>query len=140
MFKSVLDPKAKGLYDTALLSGTPYKLNWGLKTYKRELDEKCKAISSHDYTCVCAKSAQSCPTLCVPIDCSLLGSSVHGILQAKMLEWVAILFSRGSSPSRDWILVSCIAGKLLTIWTTKEVQGHYSFVLNSRNNLSNSEW
>ena len=94
MFKSVLDPKAKGLYDTALLSGTPYKLNWGLKTYKRELDEKCKAISSHDYTCVCAKSAQSCPTLCVPIDCSLLGSSVHGILQAKMLEWVAIPSSR----------------------------------------------
>ena len=38
-----------------------------------------------------AKSAQSCPTLCVPIDCSLPGSSVHGILQAKMLEWVAFL-------------------------------------------------
>ena len=91
MFKTVLDPKAKGLYDTALLSGTPYKLNWGLKTYKCELDEKCKAISSHDYICMHAKSAQSCPTLCVPIDCSLPGSSVHGILQAKMLEWVAFL-------------------------------------------------
>lgn len=46
MFKTVLDPKAKGLYDTALHSGTPYKLNWRLKTYKRELDEKYKAISS----------------------------------------------------------------------------------------------
>lgn len=58
MFKTVLDPKAKGLYDTALLSGTLYKLNWGLKTYKCELDEKCKATSSHDYMCMRAKSAQ----------------------------------------------------------------------------------
>ena len=41
--------------------------------------------------------AESCPTLCDPIDCSLPGSSVHGILQARMLEWVAILSSRGSS-------------------------------------------
>ena len=41
--------------------------------------------------------ARSCPTLCDPMDCSLPGSSVHGILQAKMLEWVVILFSRGSS-------------------------------------------
>ena len=41
--------------------------------------------------------AQSCPTLCDPMDCSLSGSSVHGILQARILEWVAISFSRGSS-------------------------------------------
>ena len=41
--------------------------------------------------------AQSCPTLCDPRDCSPLGSSVHGILQARILEWVAISFSRGSS-------------------------------------------
>ena len=41
--------------------------------------------------------AQSCPTLCNPMDCSLLGSSVHGIFQARVLEWVAISFSRGSS-------------------------------------------
>ena len=41
--------------------------------------------------------AQSCPTLCDPIDCSPPGSSVHGILQARILEWVAISFSRGSS-------------------------------------------
>jgi len=40
---------------------------------------------------------QSCPTLCDPIDCSLPGSSVHGILQARILKWVAISFSRGSS-------------------------------------------
>ena len=45
--------------------------------------------------------AQLCPTLHDPMDCSLLGSSVHGIFQEKILEWVAISFSRGSSQSRD---------------------------------------
>ena len=45
--------------------------------------------------------AQSCPTLCDPMDCSPPGSSVHGIFQARILEWVAISFSRGSSPPRD---------------------------------------
>ena len=49
---------------------------------------------------------QSCPTLCDPMDCSPLGSSVHGILQARILEWVAISFSRGSSSPRDWTWVS----------------------------------
>ena len=43
-----------------------------------------------------AKSLQSCPTLCDPMDCSLPGSSIHGILQARILEWIAISFSRGS--------------------------------------------
>ena len=51
--------------------------------------------------CVCAKSLQSRPTLCDPMDHSLPGSSVHGILQAKILEWVAISSSRGSSRPRD---------------------------------------
>ena len=51
--------------------------------------------------CVHAKSLQSCPTLCSPMDCSLPGSSVHGILQAIILEWVAMLFSSGSSRPRD---------------------------------------
>ena len=48
------------------------------------------------------------------------GSSVHGILQARKLEWVAILFSRGSSKPRDQTWVSCIAGKFFTIWATSE--------------------
>ena len=46
---------------------------------------------------------QSCLTLCDPMDCSLSGSSIHGILQARILEWIAIPFSRGSSQPRDWI-------------------------------------
>ena len=61
---------------------------------------------------------QSCPTLCDPMDCSPPGSSVHGILQARILEWVAIPFSRGSSWTRDWTWVSFIAGRFFTICTT----------------------
>ena len=55
---------------------------------------------------------QSCPTLCDPMDCSPPGSSVHGILQVRILEWVTISFSRGSSQPRDQNQVSCIAGAL----------------------------
>ena len=59
--------------------------------------------------------AQLCPTLCDPMDCSLQGSSVHGIFQARVLEWVAISFSRGSSRPRDRTWVSRIAGRRFTI-------------------------
>ena len=55
--------------------------------------------------------AQSCPTPCDPMNCSLSGSSVHGILQTRILEWVAISFFRGSSQTRDRTWVSCIAGR-----------------------------
>ena len=61
-----------------------------------------------------SKIAQSCPTLCDPVDCSPPGSSVHGILQARILEWVAISFSRGSSQPRDQTHVSRIAGRCLS--------------------------
>ena len=57
---------------------------------------------------------QSSLTLCDPMDSNLPVSSVHGILQAGMLEWVAIPFSRGSSRPRDWTQVSCIADSLLS--------------------------
>ena len=57
---------------------------------------------------------QSGPTLSDPMDCSLLGFSLHGILQARILEWVAISFSRGASQPRDQTWVSCIAGRRLT--------------------------
>ena len=64
--------------------------------------------------------AQSCPTLCDPVDCSLPGSSVHGIFQARILEWVAISFSRGSSWPRDRTRVSRIGGRHLNLWATRE--------------------
>ena len=63
-----------------------------------------------------SKVSQSCLTLCNPMDCSLLGSSVHGIFQARVLEWVAISFSRGSS----WTRVSRIVARHFTIWATWE--------------------
>jgi len=65
--------------------------------------------------------AQSCLTLCNPIDCSLQGSSLHWILQARVLEWVAISFSRGSSRPRDQIQVSRIPGRCFNLWATREV-------------------
>ena len=58
---------------------------------------------------------QLCPTLCDPLDCSLSGSSVHGIFQARVLEWIAISFSRGSSRPRNRTRVSRIAGRHFTI-------------------------
>ena len=73
-----------------------------------------------------AKSLQSCPTLCDPIDGSPPGSSVHAILQARTLEWVAILLSRGSSQPRDQTQVSRIAGRFFTVWTTREAQEYWS--------------
>ena len=62
---------------------------------------------------------QSYPTLCDPMDCSPQGSSVHRILQARILEWVVVLVSRGSSQPRDQTWVSCIASRFFTIWATK---------------------
>ena len=64
--------------------------------------------------------AQSCPTLCDLMDCSLPGSSVHGIFQARVLEWFAISSSRESSHPRDQTQVSCIVGRCFTIWTTRK--------------------
>ena len=59
--------------------------------------------------------AQSCPTLRDPADCSLVGSSLHGILQARVLKWVAISFSRGSSGPRDRTGVSHIPGRCFNL-------------------------
>ena len=66
--------------------------------------------------------AQCCPTLRNPMDCSPPGFSVHGIFQARILEWVAISFSRGSSWPWDQTQVSCIAGRRSTLWATREAQ------------------
>jgi len=63
------------------------------------------------------KVAQLCPILCDPVD-----YTVHGILQARILEWVAFPFSRESSQTRDWTQVSHIAARYFTSWTTRKVQ------------------
>ena len=69
------------------------------------------------FTCVYAQSLQSCPILCSPVDCSPPGSPVQGILQARILEWVAVPSCRGSCQTRDQTQVfcgSCIVGGFFT--------------------------
>ena len=71
--------------------------------------------------------AQWCLTLWDPMDCSLPGSSLHGILQARVLEWVAISFSRGSSQLRERTGVSHIPGKCFNLWATREAQANQTW-------------
>ena len=80
---------------------------------------------AHDGIYPSYEVAQSCPTLCDPMDCSLPGSSVHGIFQARLLEWVAISFSRGCFLPREQTQVSCIAGRCFTVWATREACIHH---------------
>ena len=68
---------------------------------------------------------QLCPTLCNPINCNRPGSSVPGILQARILEWVAIPCSRGFSGFGDWTRESFTAGRFFTVWATKEAHVNY---------------
>ena len=77
--------------------------------------------------CVCVLVARLCPTICYPVD-----SSVHEIFQARILEWAAISFSRGLSRPRDWTWVSCLAGRLFTVWTTREVSSLETININSQ--------
>ena len=72
--------------------------------------------------CLVMLVSQSCLTLCDPMDCSPPGSSVHGIIQARILQWVAMPFSRRSSEPRDWTPVSSIAGRFFTVLATREAQ------------------
>ena len=67
-----------------------------------------------------SEAAQSCLTLCDPMGCRQPGASVQGIFQARVLEWVAISFSRGSSRPWDQTPVSCIAGRHFTVWASRE--------------------
>ena len=76
----------------------------------------------------CVLVAQLCPTLCDPMYCSPPGSSVHGIFQARILEWVAISFSRGYFQPRNQTQASCIAGRFFTYWAMREafwIKGTY---------------
>ena len=72
------------------------------------------------------KVTQSSPTLCNPMDYSPPGSSAHGICQARILEWIATPFSRGSSQPRDRTQVSHVAGGFFTTWATREAQEYWS--------------
>ena len=99
-------------------------LYWGKKYLKfkrsKNILEMEKILIQHFL--FVSEVTQSCPTLCDPMDCSLPGSSVHGIFQARIVEWVAISFSRRSSQPRDGTWVSRIVGRRFTVWATREVQ------------------
>ena len=80
---------------------------------------KTKCTLTFGYSC--GSVAKLCLTLCNLMDFSRLGSSVRGISQAKILEWVVLSLSRGSSRPRDWTCISHIGRWILNHWTTREV-------------------
>ena len=86
----------------------------------------------------CCLVAKSCLTLCDPMDYSSPGPSVHGIFQARILEWVAFPFSRASSQPRDWTQVSCITSRFFTIWASREAFNKVKRVVNTC--LSSIPW
>ena len=98
----------------SLWNGCPL---WGTKPVWRQLSQSASGAAGWEplppALClpmyVCAKLLQSCLTLCNPMNCCLSDSSVHGIVQAKLLEWVATPFSRGFSWPRDWTCVSYVS-------------------------------
>ena len=99
-----------------------WSLFWLIYTFKYSWPMNWEGPLTHGgFWWICeSEVAQSCPTPCDPMNCSLPGSSVHRIFQARILEWVALSFSRRSSQPRDWTRVSCIGGRCSTIWATKQ--------------------
>ena len=101
--------------------GRPWSI--GLQRVGKDWSDYAHKGTKTLHAAAAAKSLQSCPNPCNPIDGSPPGSPVPGILQARILEWVVVSFSRGSSWPRDWICVSCvscIAGRFFTHWATWE--------------------
>ena len=100
---------SRRLLTSAIYTGSPHTAWWG-----RALQDGSISKGASGSLLV----ARSCPTLCDPVDCRPPGSSIHGLLQARMLAWVAVSFSRGSSQPRDQIPVSCTSGIFFTVWAT----------------------
>ena len=117
----------------------------------KQLELKGHEINKHSsqYTCLCCKSLQPCPTLCNPMDCSLPGSSDHEIFPARILEWVAISSFRGSSQSRRpiWVFCnSCIGRRVIFHWHHLESLELNQYIfklmlnLNSKETVLNTSW
>ena len=92
------------------------------KKWQQKVSKKVviKLLSS-THCCYCLV-AKSCLTLCHPVECSLPGSSAHRILQARILEWVAISFFRGSSWPRNQTLITCLAGRFFSSQLITEIE------------------
>ena len=112
------NPQQSSMLD--LSQGWPRDRGVADRGWKKREPAKCifHTLTFAWCACVCWV-AQLCLTFCDSMDCSSPGSSVHGIVQARILEWVAISSSRGSSRPRDQTQVSCIAGGFFTIWATR---------------------
>ena len=96
------------------------ELHKGAQTHLRQITiVEVQRIALH------CMHVQFCPALCNPMDCSSPVSSVHGIFQARILEWVAISYSRESSRPMDWTCLSCIGRQILYHWTTWEAPVHH---------------
>ena len=114
-FNSFIGNLTHNLISTEKISESPVKwISWEIFSYQctnlgiiQNHFITCLFIKANYSACMCAKLIQLCLTLCNPMDCSPPGSSVHGILQTRILEWVAMPSSRGSSWPRDWACVSC---------------------------------
>ena len=92
-------------------SGLPWAEEWNPDfAQSLNLNGPCVCV------CVCVLVAQSCLTLCDPMDWGSLGSSVHGILQARILEWIAMPFSKRSSWQKNQAQAVCIVGRFFTTW------------------------
>ena len=120
----------------SLAAPQPPKVTWIISPEQAEETITCY--------CCCCLVAELCPTLCDPVACSLPGSSVHGISQAGILEWVAVPFFMGSSWPRSWTSVPCIGRRILYHWVTWEAQrisclclkAHWSTLLSSPPQIS----
>ena len=113
-------PKNTGVGSLSLFQGifSTQESNWGL-LHCRQILYQLSYQGSHglnDNEEKWTEVAQLCPTLCNPMDCRLLGSSIHGVFQARILEWIVISISRRSARPRDWTQVSHIVGRCFTIW------------------------
>jgi len=89
--------------------------------FQKESTQICTSfLDLHLFLCCCCRVTELCPALCDPVNCSPPGSCVQGISQARVLEWVAVSSSRGSSWPRDQTRVSCIGRRVLDLCATWE--------------------
>ena len=111
-----------------------WEMHWFVKTcdavswillVTRKMSCRGHVYPLYIYLCYPCLVAKSCPTLCDHMDRSMSGSSSHGIFQARILEWVALSFSRAPPPLRDRTWVFCFASGFLTIWATREAPYTY---------------
>ena len=104
-----------------------FKQNYAKNVWERQIETERKEASILGCTVLCGVP-ESCPALHDSVGSSPLGSSVHGVLQARTLEWVAVPSSRGSSQPRDQTQVSRIAGRFFTLWATREAHNGMDYM------------